>query len=131
MATPFFLSGSTSEDFDLHDNITNPLPSCPDSPNCVRVSKKFKTSTDIVFEAAKSAIKKMGPVNMKIIDDPLRINAVFKAFIFKDDFVLLVESKSESSTVIHIRSSSRIGHGDLGVNRRRVKKFLRKLEEEL
>ncbi len=131
MAIPLFLSGSTSDDFELPDDTANPLLPCPDSPNCVRVSKKFETSRDIIFKAAKSAIKKMGPVNMKIIDDPLRINAVFKAFIFKDDFVLLVESKSESSTVIHIRSSSRIGHGDLGVNRRRVKKFLRKLDEEL
>lgn len=131
MATPFFLTGSTSDDFEQSNDVTNPLPPCPDSPNCVRVSRKFELTRDIVFEAAKSAIERMGPTNVKITDDPPRIAAVFKALIFKDDFILQLENRDKSSTMIHIRSSSRVGYGDLGVNRRRVKRFLRKLDKEL
>jgi len=32
------LKGSTSSDFESPADIENPLPECPDSPNCVRVS---------------------------------------------------------------------------------------------
>lgn len=131
MANILFLAGSKSEDFDEYANKTNPLPPCPDSPNCVRITKKIQVSKDVVFKAAKSALEKMGPIELKIIDVPPRIRAVFKVLRFKDDFVLLAEEETDSSSLIHIRSSSRVGQSDLGVNRRRVKRFLKKLDREI
>jgi len=71
----------------------------------------------------------MGAHNVELLEEPLRINTVFKAFIYKDDFIVLIEDEEagDSTCRVHIRSSSRVGYSDLGVNRRRVKRFLRKL----
>lgn len=60
-----------------------------------------------------------------------QIDAVFKIFIYKDDFAVQTEATDESSGFVHIRSSSRTGYSDLGVNRRRVKRFLRLLKKQL
>ena len=131
MANFLFLAGSKSDDFGKEANKSNPLPPCPDSPNCILITKFYNASKDVISRAAKSVIEKMDPAEMKIIDDPFRIRAVFKIFTFKDDFVLLVENENDSSSRIHIRSSSRVGYSDLGVNRRRVKRFFKKLERNL
>lgn len=131
MSKPFFLTGSRSHDFEQAEAITNPLPPCPDSPNCVRISQKFRQAPDIVFDAAKSALQKMSPAVLKSPDDSMRIDSVFRVFIYKDDFVLQLEAAGKSSTLVHIRSSSRTGYSDLGVNRRRVEQFLRLLKNRL
>lgn len=72
----------------------------------------------------------MGAVELKTLEEPLRLNAVFRVFIYKDDFIVLIEEEASASH-LHIRSASRVGYSDLGVNRRRVKRFIRKLEKEL
>lgn len=46
---------------------------------------------------------------------------------FVDDIELLVD---ESKRVIHVRSSSRVGKSDLGVNRRRVEEIRTRFETE-
>ncbi|MDX1585756.1 MAG: DUF1499 domain-containing protein [Balneolaceae bacterium] len=132
MANPFFLSGSTPDDFEQPDNRRNLLPPCPDSPNCVRLNRSFNYEPDATLHAAKSVLEDMGAIKMNMLEDPLRISCVFRAFIFKDDFNLLIDPlDDDNSCVVHIRSASRVGHSDLGMNRRRVKRFLRKLETEL
>jgi len=129
MAKPFFLSGSTSDDFEQTVERRNLLPPCPDSPNCIRISRVFQHAKTKVYNTAKTVIKNMGAHDVELLEEPLRINAVFKAFIYKDDFIVLIEDEeaNDSSCCVHIRSSSRVGYSDLGVNRRRVKRFLRKL----
>lgn len=54
-----------------------------------------------------------------------RISAVFKVLFFRDDFDVQVTSKNDEELWIHLRSASRIGFGDLGVNRRRIQKFIK------
>lgn len=132
MAKPFFFSGSSSDHFEQQINILNPLPPCPDSPNCVRISRTSQQPAEIIFEAAKSAVNKMNPVKVTLSENPLRIDVVFKVFIYKDDFSLLVENNNNGklSTRIYIRSASRAGYSDLGVNRRRVKRFLKLLKNQ-
>ena len=131
MSNPFFLSGSTSNDFEQTVDKRNLLPSCPDSPNCVRLIRAYRHSKETVHKAAERVIKEMGAIEKELLDEPLRIKAVFKIFIYKDDFIVLVEDSDDSSCHVHIRSASRVGYSDLGVNRRRVKRFLRKLEKAL
>lgn len=129
MANPLFLSGSTPEDFDQPDDVHNPLPPCPDSPNCVRISRKLPYDKDKVFKASVDAIEMMGAAEKKLLESPLRISAVFKVFIYKDDFTVLVQEAGADTSYLHLRSSSRVGYSDLGVNRRRVKRFLKKLRK--
>lgn len=131
MAIPFFLSGSTSDDFDQTDDITNPLPPCPDSPNCVRLSQKLSSDADKVFKYAKKVLQDIGAVKINTTEEKRHLESVFKVFIYKDNFFVQVEKVGDSDSILHLRSSSRVGYSDLGVNRRRVKKFLRKLDKEL
>jgi len=51
-------------------------------------------------------------------------------FRFKDDFVVRISPRPEGS-VVDMRSKSRDGQGDFGVNANRIKKFLSELEESL
>ena len=131
MSNLFFFSGSTSNDFEQTVEKRNLLPSCPDSPNCVRIIKAYRHSKETVHKAAERVIEEMGAIEKELRDEPLRIKAVFKVFIYKDDFIVLAENGDDSSCNLHIRSASRVGYSDLGVNRRRVKRFLRRLDTEL
>lgn len=59
------------------------------------------------------------------------IHAVFKpGFIFRDDLTAMVLPDS-SGVVVHVRSASRTGYSDLGVNKRRVNRLLEALAEAL
>jgi uncharacterized protein (DUF1499 family) len=61
----------------------------------------------------------------------MRASAVYRvALVFKDDVQIAVDSM-ESGSRLHVRSASRVGQSDLGVNRRRVQRLLRHLEEAL
>jgi uncharacterized protein (DUF1499 family) len=57
-------------------------------------------------------------------DDGNYLHAVFasRLFRFKDDLELLLDAQTG---VIHVRSASRVGGYDFGVNRRRVKRLRR------
>ena len=59
-----------------------------------------------------------------------RLDAVFTVFLFKDDVALRIEPHDDGAA-LHIRSASRTGYSDLGVNKRRVKKFFAELEKRL
>ena len=62
--------------------------------------------------------------------DPHRIDAVFNAWRFKDDVSIAIEVY-EKGSVFFIRSASRKGRYDLGVNKRRVKGILKSIEDRL
>lgn len=113
-------AGDLPSDTDLSES---PLPPCPGSPNCLRVSRTFDRNAENLFADTLQAIESAGA--SKINPDPqqLQITARFRAFIFFDDLQVKIETK-QSQTFLHIRSASRVGHGDLGVNRRRIKKLL-------
>jgi uncharacterized protein (DUF1499 family) len=49
-------------------------------------------------------------------------------FRFKDDFVIVVRD-SNGQSVVHMRSKSRDGQGDMGVNAKRIRTFLAGLKE--
>ena len=110
----------------------NPLPPCPESPNCERTSAHFEdVAADTLFAAAQSALDTLGPTEMTVEPDPMRAHAVYRvALIFDDDVDLAVEPYADGS-VLHIRSASRVGQSDLGVNQRRVERFFEALEEQL
>lgn len=108
----------------------NPLPRCPDSPNCERESRTFSLAPGALFEQAQQALQAMNPAELSVQPADRRAQAVVRVFFFKDDVEIAVTSTGEGAT-LHIRSASRTGHSDLGVNRRRVKRFFRALEKEL
>lgn len=115
---------------ELGINIHGKLSPCPTSPNCVVSYKnspddehfvdplKYVGTREASRERLIKALESEG--NGKIItNDGNYIRAEYTSAIFRfvDDVEVLFPENEET---IHIRSSSRIGHSDLGVNRKRV-----------
>ena len=100
---------------------------CPEKPNCVSTkNSSIENTIKPIFykgsyESAKQnlllAIKTFGSAKVKKeLDQFIHVEFISNIFRFIDD----VEFYLTEQGVIHFRSASRIGHSDLGVNRRRV-----------
>lgn len=108
--------------------ITNgKLADCPSSPNCVNSQAAdddhavapltYEGSRKAAFSQLKNAVASLK--RTKIIeerDDYLRIECKSAIMRFVDD----VEFYFPEEKIIHVRSASRLGYSDLGVNRDRV-----------
>jgi uncharacterized protein (DUF1499 family) len=91
-----------------------------------------KAPKDKVFVAANQAVSSMG---LEIIDTNPgegRIEAVDTSLLygFKDDMVVQVQETPEG-TRIDVRSMSRVGRSDLGMNAKRIRTFLARLRSNL
>lgn len=125
--------GSTSDQFPKQSKDTeNPLPECPKSPNCIRTSISFSDDSAKVIEFVTLALENMGAFSFEFVEPEQKFESIFRIPVFgwKDDLIILVNTNSNSTTLF-IRSSSREGYYDLGVNRRRVKKLNRLLSKNL
>lgn len=107
------------------------LAPCPRSPNCVSSQSEgrahyieplhFTGSLKEAKEALLSVIRSEKRTRLITITDDY-IHAEFTSLIFR--FVDDVEFYFDDSTkTIHVRSASRVGRSDLGVNRKRVEKI--------
>jgi uncharacterized protein (DUF1499 family) len=108
---------------------------CPDSPNCVSSLAKDPKHRIEPFQLKKDHItgwdivqKIIGSLpRTKIVSaDNTDIHAECRSMIFRfvDDLMLHL---NPSNGIIHVRSASRTGYSDLGVNRRRVESLRKKL----
>jgi len=110
---------------------SNPLAECPASPNCERISKTYPVPASRLYDATNTALDTLGPADLQIIPDAMRASAVYRvAWIFKDDVDVAVAPQSKGS-ILHVRSASRVGQSDLGVNRRRVQRVLTAIDDHL
>ncbi len=108
------------------------LPPCPASPNCVRTVRAIDAPPEVVFSAAQQALDALGPTVLETMPADRRAHAVYRvALVFKDDVDAAVTAAGDSGSRLHIRSASRVGYSDLGVNQRRVDRFFRALEDAL
>lgn len=132
MAVYFPLQGSRTSDIASDSQTHSGIEKCPDSPNCIIVSKRYEAESGQLFEFLEKAFADLNPHEIEADSSQFKIQSVFKIplFGFKDDVLAIIEQDGANS-VVHIKSSSRVGYSDLGVNRRRVKKILRKLESYL
>ena len=108
------------------------LLECPDKPNCVCSQAKKDDSHFIEPIQYKDDLKTSQNKLLKIISSMERTTLVtrkenylhveFKSFLFRfvDDTEFYFDDLEK---VIHVRSASRVGKGDLGVNRKRVEKI--------
>lgn len=91
-----------------------------------------KAPKDKVFEAARQAISSMG---LEIVDaNPTEghIEAVDTSLLygFKDDMVVRIQ-ESGDGTRVDVRSMSRVGRSDLGMNAKRIRTFMTRLRSSL
>ena len=106
------------------------LRPCPGTPNCVVSEDSGKDSyiepltfsgePGAAWEHAKEALTGLGGRIEK--DTGAYLWATFRSRIwrFVDDTELRLDAAGK---VIHVRSASRVGKGDLGVNRKRVERL--------
>lgn len=111
----------------------HPFEPCPDSPNCVIDVADFSLSGNILFHACVETLHSMNAFEVRTDESILNIAAVFRIriFGFKDDLLISIEEKEPEQSRLYIRSASRTGYSDLGVNQRRIKKFFTNLENKI
>lgn len=61
----------------------------------------------------------------------IQAEARTRIFKFTDDVTIRIRLDENALTRVDMRSASRVGIGDLGTNRRRIAKFLRRLDQRL
>ena len=127
---------STSPELGL---LNNQLSSCPDKPNCVSSFATDKAhyiepiqhtgqALDIKNEIL-SILKNMpNSVTTQTQDNYVRAEFTSSVFRFVDDVEFYFPDTETSITTIHIRSASRVGYSDLGVNQERVEQIRSQLD---
>lgn len=113
--------------------INDRLTDCPSKPNCVNSQAmdedhavapfSYEGSKQSAFHRLKKVLESFERTTViEESDDYLRVECKSVIMGFVDD----VEFYFPDENVIHVRSASRLGYSDLGVNRKRVEQ-LRKL----
>jgi len=89
-----------------------------------------KASPDAMFARARKAVQDLGWQVADASESQWRIEAVDTTLLygFKDDIVVRIRSDANGCR-LDVRSASRVGHSDLGVNAARIRKFLARLNE--
>ncbi|MFT2091549.1 DUF1499 domain-containing protein [Paraglaciecola sp. 2405UD69-4] len=114
--------------------INGQLTPCPEKPNCVSSFAKDKahyiapiqhtgTALDIkndIFNVLKNMPNSMATQTQ---DNYVRAEFTSKVFRFVDDVEFYFPDTETNNTTIHIRSASRVGHSDFGVNQERVEQI--------
>lgn len=104
------------------------LPACPDTPNCVSSQATDRAHAIAPLHYGMSAADAMrrlraivsGMPRTRVVsatDDYLHVEFTSAILRFVDDVEFRVDA---SHRLIHVRSASRVGHYDFGVNRRRI-----------
>ena len=114
------------------------LKPCPSSPNCVSSRASDPTHRVEPFPLHGSAADGLAALRRAVLALPrsrvtaegpgfLRAECTSLIFRFVDDLEFVVD---EPAGVIHVRSASRVGSSDLGVNRKRVETIREQLSAE-
>ncbi len=112
------------------------LSTCPGKPNCVSSQASSARQRVMPLQLSGepgSAMKRLKEVvnnmsNTTLIDENdhyLYFECASKLLGFVDDLEFLCDPEEQ---VVHVRSASRLGYSDLGVNRKRVESIRRKFE---
>ncbi len=107
-----------------------PLPPCPGTPNCATDAKPFDVAPYTLWLIAEHALSRVGPHTVITDEERLHIDATFRVLLFTDDLAIRVVPHSDGSA-LYVRSASRTGRSDLGVNKRRIAKFWKALDDVL
>jgi len=115
------------------------LMECPQTPNCVNSQAKDDEHLiqPIIFtgtskETQTRLLKILNEWNHTKItvaqNNYIRAEFVSKVFRFIDDVEFYFPETEGKETTIHIRSASRVGYSDFGVNRKRIEQIRNHLE---
>lgn len=117
----FFYLGVSSQSGSAPGLVEGRLAPCPDKPNCVSseagttAEKSVSTLPGDTWDKLPETIEAMGGTVIKRSGSYIATEFKSKVFGFVDD----VEFR-KSDDGVHVRSASRVGHSDAGVNAKRV-----------
>ncbi len=119
----------------LHSStkLQHPFSPCPETTNCVIESHTFDSSSEALYQTVLMVLNKINTHKLMPDENALRIDAVFRIplFGFKDDLKIAIQKESDDRSLLYIKSSSRIGVSDLGVNQRRINRIIKQLNKKL
>lgn len=130
----FFILGMMSKSGKAPGLVEGRLSSCPAKPNCICSEREDdephyiepliipEDSTSATVGILKDTIREMGGSIQVESDDYLAATFSSAIFGFVDDMEIRIDAVQN---VIHIRSASRVGHSDMGVNRQRAEMLKR------
>ena len=113
------------------------LAKCPPTPNCVSTQSELESQAMDPIQYVGSSTKLLKKIKTIIDSKFSRATIVkesnvylryeFKSLIFRfiDDVEFMVD---DEKSVVHFRSASRVGHSDLGANRKRMNKIVEGLK---
>jgi uncharacterized protein (DUF1499 family) len=97
------------------------------------MSRVYVQSPSDVFAAVTEVVSELGWDLVDAAEAEGRIEATGTTpwFGFKDDVVIRLQAGSANSTILDIRSKSRVGRSDIGVNANRIRTFTTTLNAKL
>ena len=133
-----FVLGFMSKSGGAKGLVEGRLSPCPHKPNCV--CSEFKADTDHFTEPLAissedtadvmtrlvSVIREMGGTVRQEKDNYLAATFTSAIFGFVDDLEIRIDM---GTNLIHLRSASRVGYGDRGVNRHRIEQLKRSFHQ--
>ena len=113
------------------------LAACPNSPNCVSSQATDADHFIAPFKITGNVEQAWAALNNALLSqsrtvitnetaDTLHAQATSLVFRFVDDIDAILDTDAK---LIHIRSASRTGYGDFGVNRKRVEMLRSQLQQ--
>lgn len=114
------------------------LAPCPDRPNCVSSQAtaathaiaplRYATTPELAMQRLQQVIHSMPRTRIVTVNDRY-LHAEFTSAVLR--FVDDVEFQFDTvNRLIHVRSASRVGYSDLGVNRKRVEIIRKAFEHQ-
>ena len=130
------IAGCSGERSSLIGVTGDKLRPCPDSPNCVssQSSDPRHAIAPIRYEGTAEEARELlikVVLGMKrsriVISENSYLHAEFTSafFRFVDDVEFVLDDRKK---LIHVRSASRVGYSDFGVNRKRVEEIRRRFD---
>lgn len=128
----FFYLGYKSQSGITPGLVNSKLSPCSDKPNCICTEYQEDEShyTDaikitendpiILTQIIENAIQKTGGIITSKKPDYFSATYTSSLFRYIDDFEIRIDNEKK---LIHIRSASRVGHSDMGMNLKRIEKF--------
>lgn len=113
------------------------LAPCPDKPNCVSTEAAdgarrmepipFEGAAELAMQRLVAVVEDMGAKVKRREGSYLHAEFTTSFFRFVDDVDFVIDGEAGE---IHFRSASRLGHWDMGKNRRRMEEVRRRFQGE-
>ena len=127
-----FMLGYRSQFGEAAGLVDGRLKQCPDKPNCV--NSEFASDAEHYIEPLVYSADDAAPVLPRLktiigdmggsiqVEKPDYLAATFTSSLFRfvDDLEIRIDVGEQT---VHLRSASRVGYGDGGVNRKRVERL--------